>query len=49
MSKVEDQSIGTSRGVYWAAVVDSMPLAIAVTPWGMLCESLAIATGFTEQ
>lgn len=35
------------RSVVFQAIIDVMPLSIAVTPWGFLCGSLAIEAGFS--
>lgn len=32
----------------WQAFIDILPLAISVIPWGVLCGSLAIKTGFSS-
>ncbi len=37
----------SNRHVYWDAILDIAPLAIAVVPWGILCGSLAIQTGLS--
>lgn len=35
------------QSVVLQAIIDIMPLSIAVTPWGFLCGSLAIEAGFS--
>ncbi len=40
-------SLQSNRHVYWDAILDIAPLAIAVVPWGILCGSLAIQTGLS--
>jgi 4-azaleucine resistance transporter AzlC len=40
-------SLQSNRNVYWNAILDIAPLAIAVVPWGILCGSLAVQTGLS--
>ncbi|OED45088.1 branched-chain amino acid ABC transporter permease [Endozoicomonas sp. (ex Bugula neritina AB1)] len=42
-----DMSNNQTRSIHMSAVLDILPLAIAVIPWGILCGSLAIQVGLT--
>ncbi len=44
---VKTDNVQSNRHVYWHAILDIAPLAIAVVPWGILCGSLAIQTGLS--